>query len=91
MKWSTFSPPQWSSFTPPLTRMQGPGSTRLNYSLLRDPARANNWGNTIATDTVAGMGTGSTQSLTVYGRLPGNQTALRQGTYSDMITATITF
>ena len=38
-------------------RMQGPGSTRLNYSLLRDPARANNWGNTITskTDTVAEM------------------------------------
>jgi spore coat protein U-like protein len=71
--------------------MTGPGSTLLNYHLLSDPARTINWGNTVGIDTVAGTGTGTAQSLTVYGQLPASQTALQPGTYSDVITATITF
>ena len=71
--------------------MTGPGSTLLNYQLLSDAARTVNWGNTVGIDTVAGTGTGTAQSLTVYGQLPANQPALLPGTYSDMITATITF
>jgi spore coat protein U-like protein len=71
--------------------MTGPGSTLLNYRLLSDTARTVNWGNTVGIDTVAGTGTGTAQFLTVYGQLPAGQAALQPGTYSDLITATITF
>ena len=71
--------------------MTGPGSTLLNYHLLSDPARTINWGNTVGIDTVAGTGTGTAQFLNVYGQLPASQTTLQPGTYSDVITATITF
>ncbi len=71
--------------------MTGPGSTLLNYRLLSDPARTINWGNLLGFNTVAGTGTGTEQLLNVYGQLPASQTALQPGTYSDVITATITF
>ncbi len=71
--------------------MTGPGPTQLNYQLLSDPARTINWGNTVGIDTVAGTGTGTAQSFNVYGQLPASQTTLQPGTYSDVITATITF
>jgi spore coat protein U-like protein len=66
------------------------GSYTLNYSLFSDSARTVNWGNTVGTDTVAGTGNGSGQSIIVYGRLPGGQ-ALNIGTYTDTITATVTY
>ena len=71
--------------------MRGPGSSRLHYKLLSDPARTINWGNTVGIDTVVGTGTGTAQSLTVYGQLPGSQTGLQPGNSSDTITATVTF
>ena len=71
--------------------MTGPGPTLLNYRLLSDPARTINWGNTVGIDTVAGTGTGTAQFLNVYGQLPASQPTLQPGTYSDVITATITF
>ena len=71
--------------------MTGPGPAQLNYKLLSDAARTVNWGNTVGIDTVSGTGTGTPQLLTVYGQLPANETGLQPGTYSDMITATITF
>jgi spore coat protein U-like protein len=62
----------------------------LNYSLFSDSARAVNWGNTVGTDTVAGIGTGSAQTITVYGTIPSNQ-GNRAGTYADTITVTVTY
>jgi spore coat protein U-like protein len=70
--------------------MTGPSSTLLGYKLLSNSARTINWGNTVGTDTVAGTGTGTQQSLTVYGQLPANQLVL-PGSYADTITATITY
>lgn len=62
----------------------------LNYSLFRDSARTNNWGQTVGTDTLSGVGSGLPQVLTVYGRVPANQ-VVSPGIYGDTVTATITY
>ncbi|HEY1962441.1 MAG TPA: spore coat U domain-containing protein, partial [Rhizomicrobium sp.] len=72
-------------------KMSGPGSASLSYSLYQDAARTRNWGNTVGTDTVPGTGTGTAQSLTVYGRVPGSQTAAVPGSYADTIVVTLTY
>ena len=69
--------------------MQGGGGT-LSYALYSDSGRTANWGNTPPTDTVGSTGTGSAQSFTVYGRLPGGQNP-PGGSYTDTITATVTY
>ena len=70
--------------------MTGPASALLGYQLYRDSAHSLNWGITIATDTLAGTGNGSAQPLTVYGLVPAGQ-YVAPGTYSDTITATVTY
>ena len=70
-------------------RMSGPGGL-VNYELYRNSARTQRWGNTINTDTVVGTGSGSNQSLTVYGRVPP-QTTPSAGVYNDTITVTVTY
>lgn len=71
-------------------KMTGPGGTVLGYGLYRDANYTSNWGNTIGSDVVHGNGSGATQSLTVYGKLPANQ-LVTPGAYADTITATITY
>lgn len=70
--------------------MTGPSSALLGYKLFRDVAHTQNWGNTVGTNTEAGTGTGTVQSLTVYGQLPAGESA-PPGNYTDTITATITY
>jgi spore coat protein U-like protein len=60
------------------------------YSLYRNAARTQVWGTTIGTDTQSGTGTGSAQSLTVYGRVP-SQTTPPPGVYTDTIVVTVTY
>ncbi|MFI4969665.1 MAG: spore coat U domain-containing protein [Lysobacterales bacterium] len=66
------------------------GATPVNYALFRDNARTLNWGTTVGTDTLAGTGNGTTQALTVYGRVPP-QTTPAAGTYNDTVTVTVTY
>lgn len=73
------------------TRKMSSGSDRLNYSLYSDSGRSTNWGNTVGTDTVADTGNGTAQGHTVYGRIPGSQTTVPTGSYSDTITVTVTY
>ncbi|MGZ3256569.1 MAG: Csu type fimbrial protein, partial [Croceibacterium sp.] len=61
-------------------KMTGPSGSSMAYSLYRDSPRTLNWGNTVGTDTVAGTGTGSAQTVPVYGRIPASQT-LPSGNY----------
>ncbi len=68
--------------------MTGPGSARLGYSLFSNSGRTVNWG--LTANTVAGSGNGSPQTITVYGQIPAG-TPGPPGTYSDTITATITY
>jgi spore coat protein U-like protein len=70
--------------------MTGPGGATLDYALYSDPSRTINWGDTPATDAVAGVGNGSPQPYTVYGRVPA-QAAPVVGQFTDTITATVEF
>jgi spore coat protein U-like protein len=71
-------------------QMSGPNSTLLNYALFSDSARTVNWGQTVGTNTVHGVGSGSAQTVTVYGQVAANQ-YVAPGNYSDTITATINY
>ena len=71
-------------------KMTGPLLSMLAYSLYSDSARSVNWGQTVGIDTVSGTGSGSAQSLTVYGLPPATQ-YVNPGNYTDTITATVTY
>lgn len=71
-------------------KMTGPDTAGLGYVLYSDAARTTNWGNTVGADTVVGTGSGASQDLTVYGRIPVDQW-VEAGSYADTITATITY
>ena len=71
--------------------LAGPGAATLNYLLFQDSGRTTNWGDTVNTDTVSGTGTGGNQTITIYGRVPSGQSSPAAGTYTDTITATITY
>src|SRR5690606_41443802 len=65
------------------------GVNLVAYQLYSDAGLTQVWGETIGTDTVAGTGTGAVQALSVYGEVPSANSPA--GTYTDTITATITF
>jgi spore coat protein U-like protein len=67
----------------------GSGHT-LNYALYSDSSRGSNWGNNDPTDTTGGTGTGASQNVTVYGRIPASQTS-PLAVYGDTVGVTITF
>jgi len=70
-------------------RMANGSGQFVPYELYRDAGRGQRWGNTLNSDTLAGTGSGSSQSLTVYGRV-APQTAT-VGSYSDTITVLVTY
>lgn len=65
------------------------GTNLVGYQLYSNPGRTTVWGNTIGTNTVAGVGNGFIQPLTVYGRVPSANSPT--GLYLDLVTATITY
>ena len=79
-------------------RMLSGASNYVSYNLYTDAARSAAWSTTTSASSctngsstcILGTGTGSNQSVTVYGRVPP-QTAPAVGTYSDTVIATITF
>ena len=70
--------------------MTGPASALLSYQLFRDAGHTLNWGVTIGTDTVPLTGNGAAQVETGYGQIPAGQ-FVAPGSYSDTITATVTY
>ena len=68
----------------------GNTGTTVGYQLYQDAGHATVWGNTQGTDTVAGTGNGSAQSITVYGQVPSQATP-RPDTYQATVTATVYF
>jgi spore coat protein U-like protein len=70
--------------------MTGPSSATVAYGLYQDSAHSTNWGKTDGTDTVAGTGNGSAQTLTVYGHIAA-QTTPAPGSYADTVNVTVTF
>jgi spore coat protein U-like protein len=71
-------------------QMTGPGGALLTYSLFSDTGRTINWGMTVGTDTVAMVGNGLGQPVTVYGQIPAGQ-YFAPGLYSDTIAVTVTY
>lgn len=66
------------------------GANTVTYSLYSNSGRTALWGNTIGTNTVTGTGSGASQALTVYGRIPP-QTTPPPAIYNDTIVATVTY
>ncbi len=67
------------------------GLATLGYQLYADALRTIVWGDgTNVSLASPGVGTGSNQSLTVYGRLP-SLTGAVPGTYTDTVTVTVTY
>ncbi len=73
----------------PARRMVSSVTNHLAYHLYSDSERATLWGNTEATG-LAEIGTGTQESLQVYGRIPAAQN-VPAGTYTDTVVATVTF
>jgi len=48
------------------------------------------WGNTVGTNTVAGTGNGASQSYTIYGQVPPQNTPT-PAVYTDTVTVTVTY
>ena len=71
-------------------KMTGPGSSTVAYALYSDSGHSLNWGQTVGVDTVSAVGSGSAQSLTVYGQTAAGQLST-PGSYSDTITVTVTY
>lgn len=65
------------------------GGTYVDYELYRNAARSQRWGSN-AGETLLGTGTGTTQTLTVHGRVPAGQ-AIPAGAYRDVVTVTVTY
>lgn len=70
-------------------RMRNGAGQFVVYELYRDSPRSLRWGNALGADTLAGTGTGTAQSLPVYGRVGAQAPAI--GSYSDTITVTVTY
>lgn len=72
------------------TRYMTQGGDTLSYTLYQDSGRTTLWGETLSTDTLTGVGTGSSAVVNVYGRIPMQQ-ASPAGAYSDTIQVTVTW
>jgi spore coat protein U-like protein len=75
------------------TRIMESGSNDLNYTLYRNAAHTEVWGDgTSSSNTVTGTGNGAIQNLTVYGRVFADQSdTAPASSYSDTVTATVTY
>jgi spore coat protein U-like protein len=72
-------------------RMAGPAGNYLNYELFSNSARTLSWGNgTVLGGSVNGTGSGSAQSLIVYGRIAAGQLST-PGSYSDSVMVTVEY
>jgi spore coat protein U-like protein len=74
----------------PTQRKMSKGSEFVVYGLYRDAARTLPFGDAIGVNTVAGSGTGLSQSISVYGRIQPQSTP-SAGVYSDTIIVTLTY
>lgn len=73
------------------TMQRSGGGGTVSYGLYTSTAYSTVWGDgTAGTSMQTGIGSGNTDVLTLYGQVPA-QTTPRPGTYSDTVTATISF
>ncbi|MFA5121219.1 spore coat U domain-containing protein [Zavarzinia sp.] len=73
-----------------MTRTASPPSGTLTYSLYTDAARIVLWGDGLTGVSAVGSGTGSWQTVNVYGRIPTGQFTAA-GSYSDTISVTVNY
>lgn len=71
-------------------KMTGPATATISYALYQDAARTVLWGATAGTNTLAGTGSGSAQTISVYGRVAA-QASPAPGSYSDVVNVTISY
>jgi spore coat protein U-like protein len=83
------NPASGSTNAAPLRQMNDGASDNLAYALYQDSSRTTVWGNTAGTGS-GQTGNGTAQGLTVYGAVAPGQN-VPAGTYSDTVTATVTF
>jgi spore coat protein U-like protein len=76
--------------TSPIARKMTLGASSITYGLFRDAGRTLPWGITLNSNTATGTGTGNTQNIPVYGRIPP-QTAPTPGIYTDTLNVTVTY
>ncbi|WP_320198831.1 Csu type fimbrial protein [Agrobacterium sp. rho-13.3] len=77
------------SNSPPASRQMVLAGSSITYGLYRDLARSNVWGS--GTGQIAtGTGTGTLQTLAVYGRVPVQSTPA-PGIYSDTVVVTVSY
>jgi spore coat protein U-like protein len=68
----------------------GNTGTTVGFELYQDSGHTTLFGNTQGTNTEGGTGTGSAQSIPVYGQVPA-QTTPKPDTYATTVTATVYF
>lgn len=74
---------------PTARRMVSAAGAAVTYGLYRNSARTLAWGATSGL-TLSGTGTGTSQSIPVYGQVPA-QTTPRPATYADRVVVTLTY
>jgi len=72
-------------------RMSDGAGNYVPYGLWSDASRVNLWGTVDNSQGYAGTGTGDGQNIPVYGRVPAGATNVPGATYTDTVTATLTF
>lgn len=72
----------------PGSRKMTSGTNTVSYDLYQDSDHSVAWGTTQGTNTKDGTADGTSQTVTVYGRVPSGQN-VAAGTYTDTVTATI--
>ncbi|WP_274426589.1 Csu type fimbrial protein [Chelativorans sp. YIM 93263] len=75
--------------TGPTARRMTLGGQAVVYGLYKDTARSQPWGSS-GSQLLSGSGTGATQSVSVYGRVPAQPTP-GPGTYTDTVVVTVTY
>ena len=74
------------------SRLMANGANLLSYNIYTDSGRTTVWGDgTSSTATVGNTGSGSAQSVTIYGRVTSGQTSVPPGNYSDTVSVTVTY
>lgn len=63
---------------------------KVAYNIYQNSGNSTVWGNSQGVDTLSGIGSGTTQSISVYGQIPIQNTP-QPDTYKSTITATIYF
>jgi spore coat protein U-like protein len=69
-------------------KMTGPGAATLSYQMFQNASRTINFGNTVGTDTVSGIGVLSSQTINIFPQAAAGQ-IVAAGVYTDTITVSV--